>query len=113
MLSVMFPLPVTLMTGSASTVPALITVLGFVVIAATALGGTVEVYTFVSETQGQTPIDYLLRVTAVPRPDHAAKHQDIINTLGEKFPGHTFSILPRFITPEEESAMVATPRSES
>ena len=82
-------------------------------ITATALGGTVEVYTFVSETQGQTPIDYLLRVTAVPRPDHAAKHQDIINTLGEKFPGHTFSILPRFITPDEESAMVATPRSES
>lgn len=82
-------------------------------ITATALGGTVEVYTFVSETQGQTPIDYLLRFTAVPRPDHAAKHQDIINTLGEKFPGHTFSILPRFITPDEESAMVATPRSES
>lgn len=82
-------------------------------IAETALGGTVEVYTFVSATQGQTPIDYLLRVTAVKRDNHATKQQSMIDALGKEFPGKTFSILPHFITLEEELAMVATPRSES
>ena len=32
-----------------------------------ALGGTVEVYTFQSQTHGHTPIDYLLKITAVQR----------------------------------------------
>ena len=79
-------------------------------IAATALGGTVEVYTFISATPGNTPIDYLLRVTAVKRDDHAAKLQSMIDQLSAEFPDRTFSILPRFITEDEEVAMVATPR---
>lgn len=79
-------------------------------IASTALGGTVEVYTFISDTRAQVPIDYLLRITAVKRDNHAAKQQSMIDELGEEFPDKIFSILPQFITPEEESAMVATPR---
>ncbi|MGE5309590.1 MAG: hypothetical protein ACM3JF_00745 [Sphaerimonospora mesophila] len=79
-------------------------------IAATALGGTVEVYTFVSATPSNTPIDYLLRVTAVKRDDHAAKSQSMVDELGAEFPGRTFSILPRFIAEDEEAAMAATPR---
>lgn len=80
-------------------------------IASTALGGTVEVYTFISDTETQIPIDYLLRITAVQRDNHVAKQQSMIEELGEEFPDKTFSILPRFITPEEELAMVATLRS--
>ena len=77
-----------------------------------ALGGTVEVYTFQSQTQGHTPIDYLLKITAVQRKDHAEKHDLILRALNQLFPELKFSILPKFITDDEELSMVSTPRPD-
>ena len=81
-------------------------------ITAIALGGTVEVYTFQSQTQGHTPIDYLLKITAVQRKDHAEKHDLILRALNQVFPELKFSILPKFITDDEELSMVSTPRPD-
>ena len=77
-----------------------------------ALGGTVEVYPFQSQTPGHPPIDYLLKITAVQRKDHAEKHDLILRALNQVFPELKFSILPKFITDDEELSMVSTPRPD-